>query len=108
MSNSIGLDLIAKERMRQISDEGWTPEHDDEHDDGSLALVAALYATPIKLYSVNKYATGMDIHDPSLVHHTIYSSTDHVQNKKMTVGGEARTMHRTKPQNDSTSSKRAY
>jgi hypothetical protein len=24
--------------------EGWTPEHDDEHDDGSMAAAAAAYA----------------------------------------------------------------
>jgi len=41
-----GLELIAKERERQISKEGYTPEHDDEHDLGELALAAALYALP--------------------------------------------------------------
>jgi hypothetical protein len=45
-----GVLRIAKERDRQIAKEGWTAEHDDEHEDGELALVAALYATPIKLY----------------------------------------------------------
>lgn len=37
------LDVLA-ERQRQISAEGWTPEHDDEHDDGCLARAAASYA----------------------------------------------------------------
>lgn len=41
-----GVDLIAAERTRQIEQEGWTPEHDDEHDDHSLALAAACYAAP--------------------------------------------------------------
>jgi hypothetical protein len=45
-----GIELIAEERARQIEKEGWTPEHDDEHTDESLALVAALYATPIPLF----------------------------------------------------------
>ncbi len=36
-------DLLA-ERERQKSAEGWTPEHDDEHGDGSLANAAACYA----------------------------------------------------------------
>ena len=36
-------DVLA-ERQRQISAEGWTPDHDDEHDDGSLAAAAACYA----------------------------------------------------------------
>ena len=36
------IDII-KERRRQIAAEGWTPEHDDEHTDGSLALAAGSY-----------------------------------------------------------------
>lgn len=39
-----GVDLIACERMRQIGNEGWTPSHDDEHDDGEMANAAACYA----------------------------------------------------------------
>ena len=37
------LDVLA-ERQRQISEEGWTPEHDDDHDRGELAAAAATYA----------------------------------------------------------------
>lgn len=36
-------DLLA-ERQRQISAEGWTPDHDDEHRDGEMANAAACYA----------------------------------------------------------------
>lgn len=36
-------DVLA-ERRRQIEAEGWTPEHDDEHSDGSLARAAVCYA----------------------------------------------------------------
>mgnify|MGYP000591301606 CR=1 FL=1 len=32
------------ERRRQIEVEGWTPEHDDQHGDGSMSLAAACYA----------------------------------------------------------------
>lgn len=39
-----GLDLIIKERERQISEEGWTPEHDEQHDGDQLARAAACYA----------------------------------------------------------------
>lgn len=35
-------DVLA-ERQRQINAEGWTPEHDDDHRDGSLAAAAASY-----------------------------------------------------------------
>lgn len=43
---SKALDLIAAERERQKSGEGWTAEHDDAHTDGSLAHAAAAYAMP--------------------------------------------------------------
>lgn len=41
-----GIELITQERQRQIDSEGYTPEHDDEHDLGELGLAAALYALP--------------------------------------------------------------
>jgi hypothetical protein len=41
-------DVLA-ERRRQISAEGWTPEHDDQHDDEALAHAAACYAAGNKL-----------------------------------------------------------
>lgn len=39
-----GVDLIATERQRQIETEGWTPEHDDAHTLGELAVAGACYA----------------------------------------------------------------
>lgn len=39
-----GADLIAAERRRQISAEGWTAEHDSQHTDGELADAAGSYA----------------------------------------------------------------
>lgn len=39
-----GAGLIAAERLRQVTAEGWTPEHDAEHGDGSIAMAAASYA----------------------------------------------------------------
>ena len=35
---------VAAERRRQVEVEGWTPEHDDEHEDGDLAKAASCYA----------------------------------------------------------------
>lgn len=35
---------VAAERRRQIEAEGWTPEHDDQHNDGELSLAASGYA----------------------------------------------------------------
>ena len=37
------MDLIRAERKRQIEVEGWTPQHDDEHTDGSLLSAATQY-----------------------------------------------------------------
>ncbi len=42
---SYGTDRIAAERKRQIEQEGWTPEHDDEHDGGELLQAALCYAS---------------------------------------------------------------
>lgn len=41
-----GAELIAAERDRQVSAEGWTPEHDDQHTRGELAKAAGVYAMP--------------------------------------------------------------
>jgi hypothetical protein len=41
---SSGAAAIAAERAAHISREGWTPEHDDEHNEGELAYAAACYA----------------------------------------------------------------
>lgn len=35
---------VIAERERQITIEGWTPEHDDTHCDGEMAIAAAVYA----------------------------------------------------------------
>ncbi len=46
------IDEIAAERRRQIQEEGWTTDHDDQHIRGEMATVAALYAMPPR-HSVN-------------------------------------------------------
>ena len=55
------LDQIKDERVRQIKQEGWTLEHDDQHDRGELSLAAACYAL-----------ATTDCTDKSLVHHTLW------------------------------------
>src|SRR3990167_7838047 len=39
-----GIERIENERRRQVESEGWTPDHDDTHADGALAMAAACYA----------------------------------------------------------------
>ncbi len=41
-----GIERISAERRRQIDAEGWTPEHDDQHQDSELAFAACYYAMP--------------------------------------------------------------
>lgn len=47
---------IAKERVRQINKEGWTPEHDDEHTDGELSSAACVYAMKNELRELDVMA----------------------------------------------------
>jgi hypothetical protein len=43
------IDDVISERIRQEDEEGWTHEHDDQHDSGELASAAAAYCLyPIK------------------------------------------------------------
>ncbi len=39
-----GIQLIEQERLRQITQEGWTAEHDDRHTSGELSMAAMCYA----------------------------------------------------------------
>lgn len=39
-----GIGRIAKERQRHFDVEGWTPEHDNQYDQGELAMAAACYS----------------------------------------------------------------
>lgn len=43
-----GTELIAEERERQISKEGWTPEHDAEHTEGELLEAGMSYAHAVR------------------------------------------------------------
>lgn len=43
---SEALQDVINERSRQISAEGWTAQHDDQHQPGELAEAAACYASP--------------------------------------------------------------
>jgi hypothetical protein len=61
-------DVLA-ERSRQISTEGWTPEHDDSHTDGSLAMAAAAYAayagvTKDQHINYTDYTPGKGVYRP--------------------------------------------
>ena len=45
-----GIGLITAERQRQIGEEGFSANHDDQHEDRSLAKAAACFAYPGQIY----------------------------------------------------------
>ena len=47
-----GAELITEERQRQIVEEGWTAEHDDEHGASELARAATVYACPPRFRTI--------------------------------------------------------
>ena len=94
-----GADLIAAERQRQTEEEGWTPEHDDEHTDGSLALAAVCYATPIRLYEKYAHAAGFYMDDPWP------DSWDHQWDKRLEYGSCKKNRSRLPPDPDTYSKK---
>lgn len=62
---------IARERERQMVEEGWTPEHDDiHHMDWSLSLAAACYAAPSVLLNAGHTPFGRDTEDSIEKHPT--------------------------------------
>lgn len=46
-----GAELIAAERERQVSEEGWTAEHDAQHGGFELSAAAATYALDVGIRS---------------------------------------------------------
>lgn len=55
------VQLMSDERLRQIEVEGWTPEHDDTHNEGSLADAAACYAATTKVYRHERLQEGSGV-----------------------------------------------
>lgn len=45
---------VARERERQLSVEGWSAQHDDRHDKGEMAMAAACYAAPERMFRANE------------------------------------------------------
>jgi hypothetical protein len=45
-----GAELIAAERERQVSEEGWSEAHDDQHRRGELVTAACCYAAGSPVY----------------------------------------------------------
>lgn len=56
-SQGTGVERIEAERTRQQDDLGYDEKHDDEHEDGELAMAAVCYAAPEMVYA---YDDGVD------------------------------------------------
>ncbi len=54
------IKAIAAERDRQITVEGYDAHHDDDHIDGELAMAAACYAAPERIYVLDPPVGGVD------------------------------------------------
>lgn len=51
------MQAVIAERIRHVDGEGWSPEHDDGHDAGELALAGAAYAQQAPLHLDDEIAT---------------------------------------------------
>lgn len=60
-----GIELIAAERQRQVSLEGYSAKHDDTHAKGELAMAAVCYAANEPVYVRDQYVNnGVYFCDP--------------------------------------------
>lgn len=64
LPSTIVLLDIGAERRRQLQEEGWTEEHDDEHAGGELAMAAGCYALHTAVASIRRTVTGIPLSWP--------------------------------------------
>lgn len=62
--NIKSIELIQKERIRQIQEEGFSLEQDDQLGYGELALAGVSYAMPVRLYQKVEFPTSIQFIDP--------------------------------------------
>lgn len=56
-----GAERIAAERKRQVAVEGWTPEHDDTHDNNVLLRAAECYLWAAKLLNQGVHVDSLTL-----------------------------------------------
>lgn len=57
-----GIELIASERHRQQTEEGWSPSHDDSHEYGELCAAAESYLLELRTRVIG--TSGLPIRNP--------------------------------------------
>lgn len=60
---SPGVEMIERERYRQVIEEGYDSEHDDDHAGGAIARAAASYAAPHRLLMEDRFPDGVEYTD---------------------------------------------
>ena len=60
-----GIELISAERQRQIEKEGYDADHDSLHESYELAMAAACYCAPAKIYVMSdSFVNRIEFVDP--------------------------------------------
>ena len=59
-----GVERIAVERKRQVEKQGWTAQHDDDHEYAELAWAAVCYAAPDLVFRKDDRANQIIYRDP--------------------------------------------
>lgn len=65
---SRAVDDVLAERARQVSAEGWTPDHDDKHAGGEMAAASACYSEFVWRYGqTSPYASRLLREEPPAI-----------------------------------------
>ena len=81
-ATNTALAKIIGERARQLTQEGYTPEHDDEHTEGQLALLAAAYALSSRdegFISSKKTMAMQQLENALLLYNWSFKPKDHIR-----------------------------
>ena len=91
MDSGDGVSIIAAERQRQVEVEGYRFAHDDQHDEGELAIAAACYAASSansQLFIDNTGAgEGNAMVDPWPFEKALDKRAKHNRLKKLAIAG---------------------
>ena len=83
-----GAELIAQERARQISEEGWDSNHDDNYNgEGQLAMAAACYAVDKIVYEREEHLREVKYFDLWPWDDKHDKREDHDSKKRLIIAG---------------------
>lgn len=79
------LQLVEKERNRQIVEKGYTSEHDDEHTNGEIANAAACYAATVPIFKVMVNTDRFPMKTVYPWQCTFFSKEDHSRKQQLII-----------------------